>query len=139
MRFYQAKSWFLRINETLSQLLKYGNHCLLSFLTEKALGPPSFIKQLADVTVIEGCSIVLECEVAEVDSVSWYKDWIIQRNSADFKQTFDGEKARLEIGEIFLDDEGIYTCAIKNCNGECRSSCKVSVKGKKVFFCTYLI
>ena len=77
----------------------------------------------------EGCSIVLECEVSGVDSVGWYKDGIIQRDSADFKQTFDGSKARLEIGEVFLDDDGTYTCAVKNSTAECKSSCKVNITG----------
>ena len=77
----------------------------------------------------EGCSIVLECEVSSVDSVGWYKDGIIQRDSADFKQTFDGSKARLEIGEVFLDDDGTYTCAVKNSTAECKSSCKVNITG----------
>lgn len=66
------------------------------------------------------------------DSVSWYKDGIIQRNSADFKQDFDGTKATLEIGEVFLDDFGTYTCAVKNSNAECRSSCKVTVTGMNI-------
>ena len=67
-----------------------------------------------------------------VDSVAWYKDGLIQRDSADFKQTFDGTKARLEIGEVFLDDDGTYTCAVKNSNAECRSSCKVSITGMNI-------
>ena len=64
-----------------------------------------------------------------MDSVSWYKDGCIQRDSADFRQIFDGAKAKLEIGEVFLDDEGTYACAIKNSNGENRCSCRVTVTG----------
>ena len=92
-------------------------------------GPPSFITDLEDVRVSKGRSVVLACEVKGADSVSWYKDGIIQRNAPDFKQTFDGKSARLEIMEVFMDDYGTYTCAIKNNKAECRCSCKIFVKG----------
>lgn len=72
----------------------------------------------------------MECQVTDAETVTWYKDGVIQRNNADFKQTFDGAKAKLEIVEIFLDDIGTYSCCLKNVNGEKRSFCKVTVKGE---------
>ena len=92
-------------------------------------GPPSFITELEDVRVSKGRPVVLTCDVKGAESVSWYKDGIIQRNAPDFKQTFDGKSARLEIMEVFMDDYGTYTCAIKNSKAECRCSCKIFVKG----------
>ncbi|GFO25242.1 muscle m-line assembly protein unc-89, partial [Plakobranchus ocellatus] len=89
--------------------------------------PPVFEKELGDVTVTEGHSIILTCTLVEAETVAWYKDGIVQRNSSDFKQTFDGRCARLEIGEVFLDDVGMYACVAKNEAGESRSSCKLSV------------
>ena len=91
---------------------------------------PSFISVLEDVTVCENQGLVLECKVADADSVSWYKDGIIQRHSSDFKQTFDGTVAKLEIVEIFLDDSGRYTCTLRNEHGDKKSLCTVTVTGK---------
>ncbi|XP_062597248.1 muscle M-line assembly protein unc-89-like isoform X4 [Saccostrea cucullata] len=89
---------------------------------------PRFLSSLVDMTVTEGHAVGLECQVVDATHVSWYKDGIIQRNSADFRQTFDGDKAKLEIGEIFLDDHGEYTCVAKNDKGETKTSCRIKVK-----------
>ncbi|XP_022336573.2 uncharacterized protein LOC111132924 isoform X6 [Crassostrea virginica] len=89
---------------------------------------PRFTTNLIDMLVTEGHAVVLECQVSSATHVSWYKDGIIQRNSADFRQTFDGEKAKLEIGEIFLDDHGEYSCVAKNDKGEAKTSCRIKVK-----------
>ncbi|KAL4223476.1 hypothetical protein ACF0H5_016947 [Mactra antiquata] len=97
-------------------------------VNKKSSGYPMFLSDLSDVTICEGSSLCLECNVTDVEVVTWYKDGVIQRNNADFKQTFDGNKARLEIGEVFLDDCGTYACALKNSNGEKRSFCRVTVK-----------
>ncbi|XP_053375508.1 titin homolog isoform X2 [Mercenaria mercenaria] len=91
-------------------------------------GLPSFFTKLADVTVCEGHSLCLECQVSDTDTVLWYKDGAILRSNSDFKQTFDGTEAKLEITEIFLDDCGTYSCAVKSSNGEERCSCKVTVE-----------
>lgn len=102
--------------------------------TERPVNKPEFERELSDLEVTEGHSITMVCEIKGAASVSWYKDGIIQRNSSDFKQTFDGKEAKLEIGEVFLDDIGEYTCAAKNEIGEHRSTCKLNVTGKMTFF-----
>jgi hypothetical protein len=60
--------------------------------------------------------------------VAWYKDGIIQRNTSDFKQTFDGLNAKLEIDEIFVDDHGEYACVAKNDFGENKTTCRIKIK-----------
>ncbi|RUS73862.1 hypothetical protein EGW08_018384, partial [Elysia chlorotica] len=90
--------------------------------------PPAFESGLTHVTVTEGHSTVMTCILSDAESVAWYKDGIVQRNSSDFKQTFDGRSARLEIGEVFLDDVGEYACVAKNDAGESRSSCRLDVR-----------
>lgn len=97
----------------------------------KAGRKPIFKKRLKEQSVTEGSSVTLECTVEDALSVAWYKDAIIQRNSSDFKQTFDNTSAKLEISEIFLDDKGEYSCIAKNECGEAKSSCKIFVKGNK--------
>ncbi|KAK6191500.1 hypothetical protein SNE40_003173 [Patella caerulea] len=88
---------------------------------------PMFLELLHDTKVPEGHSTTLVCRVLEAETVSWYKDGIIQKNSPDFKQTFDGEFTKLEIGEVFLDDVGTYSCVAKNDLGEKKTSCKLRV------------
>ncbi|OWF42675.1 Smoothelin [Mizuhopecten yessoensis] len=97
-------------------------------IKKKATRKPEFKKKLKEQSVTEGQSVELECVVKEASTVSWYKDGIIQRNSADFKQTFDGVTAKLEISEIFLDDKGEYACVAKNDLGETKTVCKINVK-----------
>ncbi|XP_069135255.1 uncharacterized protein [Argopecten irradians] len=97
-------------------------------IKKKASKKPEFKKRLKEQSVTEGQSVELECVVKEASTVAWYKDGIIQRNSADFKQTFDGTTAKLEISEIFLDDKGEYACVAKNDLGETKTVCKIYVK-----------
>ncbi|XP_033747095.1 LOW QUALITY PROTEIN: muscle M-line assembly protein unc-89-like [Pecten maximus] len=97
-------------------------------IKKKATKKPEFKKRLKEQSVTEGQSVELECVLKEASTVSWYKDGIIQRNSADFKQTFDGVTAKLEISEIFLDDKGEYACVAKNDLGETKTVCKINVK-----------
>ncbi|XP_048760798.2 titin homolog isoform X6 [Ostrea edulis] len=89
---------------------------------------PCFLSNLVNMVATEGHAVVLECQVADATHIAWYKDGIIQRNSTDFRQTFDGDKAKLEIGEIFLDDHGEYSCIAKNEKGETKTSCQIKVK-----------
>lgn len=91
---------------------------------------PCFLSNLVNMVATEGHAVVLECQVADATHIAWYKDGIIQRNSTDFRQTFDGDKAKLEIGEIFLDDHGEYSCIAKNEKGETKTSCQIKVKGQ---------
>ena len=109
---------------------------LLLIFTGVSNRAPRFTTNLMDMLVTEGHAVVLECQVSSATHVSWYKDGIIQRNSADFRQTFDGEKAKLEIGEIFLDDHGEYSCVAKNDKGEAKTSCRIKVKGQCLYYIT---
>ncbi|KAL8584682.1 hypothetical protein ACOMHN_035603 [Nucella lapillus] len=89
---------------------------------------PFFEEPLRDVTVVEDHSVTLQCVVTSALSVAGYKDGIVQRNSSDFRQTFYGRVARLEIGEVFSDDVGQYTCLARNeVVGEERSTCTLRV------------
>lgn len=89
-----------------------------------------FTKALENMAATEGHSVCLECAVNDATQVAWYKDGIIQRNTSDFKQTFDGLNAKLEIDEIFVDDHGEYACVAKNDFGENKTTCRINVKGE---------
>ncbi|CAC5367159.1 Smoothelin,Smoothelin-like protein 1 [Mytilus coruscus] len=94
----------------------------------RAKKKPQFTKPLKNMVATEGHSVCLECSVNDATQIAWYKDGIIQRNTSDFKQTFDGLIAKLDIEEIFVDDHGEYSCVAKNDFGENRTSCKIIVK-----------
>ncbi|CAG2230849.1 Smoothelin,Smoothelin-like protein 1,Smoothelin-like protein 2 [Mytilus edulis] len=94
----------------------------------RAKKKPQFTKPLTNKVATEGHSVCLECSVNDATQIAWYKDGIIQRNTSDFKQTFDGLIAKLDIEEIFVDDHGEYSCVAKNDFGENRTSCKIIVK-----------
>lgn len=96
----------------------------------RAKKKPQFTKPLTNKVATEGHSVCLECSVNDATQIAWYKDGIIQRNTSDFKQTFDGLIAKLDIEEIFVDDHGEYSCVAKNDFGENRTSCKIIVKGE---------
>ncbi|KAL5016448.1 hypothetical protein ScPMuIL_006037, partial [Solemya velum] len=89
---------------------------------------PVFTKGLQDITVDEGHSVVLECTVNDCQEIVWYKDGVKSRNSADFKQTYNGSLARLEICELILSDSGEYVCVGRNEIGEAKTACRISVK-----------
>ena len=88
----------------------------------------------ASLSVTEGHAAVLTCHLQDAGHVAWYKDGLVQRNSPDFKQTFDGREAKLEVCELFLDDVGQYMCVAKNEVGETRSSCRLDVVGECLGF-----
>ena len=47
----------------------------------------------------------------------------------DFKPKYDGTLARLEILEIYPEDQADYTCVARNAAGEARVKCRLTVKG----------
>ncbi|KAK7506116.1 hypothetical protein BaRGS_00002838, partial [Batillaria attramentaria] len=107
-----------------------ATRCSIS-VKPKPDSPPVFVEPLHDVTVVEDHSVSLQCVVTGASSVAWYKDGIIQRHSSDFRQTFDGRVARLEIGVVFLDDVGIFSCVARNELGEERTSCSLYVRDNR--------
>lgn len=98
--------------------------------TEKHRLAPVFTKGLQDTMVDEGHSAILECIVNDCKEVIWYKDGMKSRSSADFKQTYDGSRASLEICELILSDSGEYACVGRNDLGEAKTVCRITVKGK---------
>ncbi|CAG5123370.1 unnamed protein product, partial [Candidula unifasciata] len=88
---------------------------------------PAFEKRLSDVSVTEGHSTVFSCIVTGAVCVEWYHNGVLKRNSADFKQSYDGREARLQVAEVFLDDAGQYTCIAKNSFGEQSTACTLHV------------
>jgi len=89
-----------------------------------------FVRVPGDVTVTEGEDASFDCQLRTPParptqsvpplpvSVSWYKDDDqIPADDDDFKQSFDGENARLFISGTYLDDAGVYTCSARTSDG----------------------
>ena len=57
----------------------------------------------------------------------------------DFKQSFDGEVAQLEIREAFPEDRGTYSCLAKLGSAEARTECKLTITGINQVFLVSLL
>ena len=77
----------------------------------------------------------LECKVetsAPITEIFWSKNTESIQGARDIKTRFDGVWARLDIIDVFVDDEGEYVCTAKNSHGQSQTSAKLTVKGKKI-------
>lgn len=85
--------------------------------------------------VADGERVIFQCEVKGMPppAVMWYKGNKILRNCADFLQKFDGCRATMLITEVFPDDEGRYSCLVKNEAGEAKTTCYLTVKGNNTY------
>ena len=61
--------------------------------------------------------------------VSWYKDNVLIRNSANMQITSKGTVHSLQIPEIFTEDSGVYKVVVASPLGRFESECEVKVEG----------
>ena len=95
---------------------------------------PVVEKHLVDRMVSEGDQqIILQCQVfgSPEPTVTWYFGNRKLPNCGEFEQTYNGvtHVAKMVIAEIFLDDEGEYSCIAENVSGRVKSSCWIAVEG----------
>lgn len=90
------------------------------------------MEDMSDLHVSDGCSGTLQCRLqASSDTdITWYRNDKLIKASRDFKPSFDGYVATLEITEVFPEDAGVYVCKAHNVHGEASSSATVSVIGE---------
>ena len=62
--------------------------------------------------------------------IKWSKNGKLLKASRDFKPSFDGCTASLEIVEVYCEDEGTYECEAKNTAGEAKTSAVLTVTGR---------
>lgn len=86
-------------------------------------------------SVLDMSKCVLQCKITgdPQPTVFWYKDAKILKAGQDFKISYDGCLATLEITEIFPEDEGQYTCIAKNPAGEGKTTCTLTVIGEDLY------
>ncbi|XP_016767640.1 obscurin isoform X7 [Apis mellifera] len=97
----------------------------LGFVTSKSkvliMTPPHIIKStLADKTVYETQTIVFEVEATSLPraDAKWFKDGKPLRSGERVRIESSGERFRMELSKIIIEDEGVYTCSFSNKLGE---------------------
>ena len=93
---------------------------------------PAFLTTPQSQTVNDGDRVTIECKVkgSPEPKVTWYKGQKAVKSTRDFKPKFDGSIARLDILEVYPEDQAEYTCVARNSAGEARVKCKIIVKGE---------
>ncbi|CAH1789051.1 unnamed protein product [Owenia fusiformis] len=94
--------------------------------------PPTLEGTLSDQTVTDGDTVILECNVTgdPKPDVKWMHDGKPIKSTEDFKISYDGTVAKLEIMEVFPEDSGEYCCIISNSAGEVKTSSHIVVEEK---------
>lgn len=90
---------------------------------------PSIQVPLADVTILEGSRVRLDCVIVgqPEPEVIWYRDERPVKESSDFQLLFQGDRCSLIIQEAYSEDAGEYKVVALNSAGEASSKCKLIV------------
>ncbi|KAM7407986.1 hypothetical protein PAMA_003631 [Pampus argenteus] len=92
--------------------------------------PPTLIAALKNVTVTEGESLTLECQISGQPSptIMWFREDYKIESSIDFQISYENGFARLVIREAFAEDSGRFTCTATSEAGTVSTSCYLLVK-----------
>nr|XP_023657553.1 titin-like isoform X3 [Paramormyrops kingsleyae] len=97
---------------------------------EEAVVPPTLVAGLKNVTVTEGESVTLECQISghPTPTIMWFREDYRIESSIDFQITYEKGYTRLVIREAFAEDSGRFTCTATNQAGTVSTSCYLLVK-----------
>ncbi|KPP60061.1 titin a-like, partial [Scleropages formosus] len=97
---------------------------------QEAVVPPTLVVGLKNVTVTEGESVTLECQISghPAPSIMWFREDYRIESSIDFQITYENGYARLVIREAFAEDSGRFTCTATSEAGTVSTSCYLLVK-----------
>ncbi|CAH8561518.1 unnamed protein product [Schistosoma turkestanicum] len=92
--------------------------------------PPQFIQPLQNAGVNGSEKIKLECEVTGLPApqVTWLKNGIPLPQSKSYATKEIGQYYCLVFYDVFLEDQGEYTCVAENPYGKAFSSCRMDVE-----------
>ncbi|XP_041374354.1 myosin light chain kinase, smooth muscle-like isoform X3 [Gigantopelta aegis] len=92
---------------------------------------PTFLQTLSDQRCRDGESVTMECEVHgdPRPQITWYKDGEEVLDSQDFQISMIGDVCKLQLTEVFPEDEGHYWCQAINSAGEVTTECQLTVEG----------
>ncbi|KAJ8282395.1 hypothetical protein COCON_G00049140 [Conger conger] len=81
-------------------------------------------------TVIEGESVTLECQISghPAPGIMWFREDYRIESSIDFQITYENGYARLVIREAFAEDSGRFTCTATSEAGTVSTSCYLLVQ-----------
>ncbi|RUS90387.1 hypothetical protein EGW08_001882, partial [Elysia chlorotica] len=91
---------------------------------------PHFTSELSNVSLKDGDELVLECDIQgnPRPQISWIRDGVEIFDSQDFQISMIGDHCKLQIADIYPEDEGKYSCRAVNVLGEATTSCFVTVE-----------
>lgn len=70
------------------------------------------------------------CRGNPLPTVQWFKNDVNIDNSPDYVTTYNNGEAILKFEEVYLDDQGTYTCKAANRIGHAATSAALTVEGK---------
>ncbi|CAD5230519.1 unnamed protein product [Bursaphelenchus okinawaensis] len=92
--------------------------------------------QLQDHSVAQSQSTVLECAIQTQHGATtdteyiWLKDGVVLKNDGNQKYSFAENGRKLQLSDINIDDEGLFTCLVRNKAGEEKQEFQLDVKTK---------
>ncbi|XP_072047598.1 myosin light chain kinase, smooth muscle-like [Amphiura filiformis] len=92
---------------------------------------PKFLQNLEDIKVKDGEAAKFSCKItaSPKPTVQWlYKGKEISADDDIFDTTFDGSLATLSLSDVLPEDEGEYTCSVRNSKGSCACSARLIVQ-----------
>ncbi|KAL2081285.1 hypothetical protein ACEWY4_023138 [Coilia grayii] len=97
---------------------------------QEAVVPPTLLAGLKNVTVTEGESVTLECQISgtPAPTIMWFREDYKIESTIDFQITYESGYARLVIREAFAEDSGRFTCTATSPAGTISTSCYLLVK-----------
>ncbi|CDQ62005.1 unnamed protein product [Oncorhynchus mykiss] len=97
---------------------------------EEPVVPPTLVAGLKNLTVTEGESVTLECQISghPAPGIMWFREDYRIESSIDFQITYESKYARLVIREAFAEDSGRFTCTATSNAGTISTSCYLLVK-----------
>lgn len=95
---------------------------------------PKFLQNLEDLRVKDGESAKLICKInaaCPTPTLQWlFKGKEIAPNDDIYEVHFADNTATLSLSDVLPEDEGEYTCSVRNAKGSCASSARLTVQGK---------
>ncbi|KAK2840469.1 hypothetical protein Q5P01_014209 [Channa striata] len=98
--------------------------------SQEPMVPPTLTAGLKNLTVTEGESVTLECQISghPTPVIMWFREDYKIESSIDFQTSYENSFARLVIREAFAEDSGRFTCTATSEAGTISTSCYLLVK-----------
>ncbi|CAF3405101.1 unnamed protein product [Rotaria sp. Silwood1] len=91
---------------------------------------PEFVRGFSNLTTYEGEQVRFEVEVRgdPLPTISWYRDGELIRDSPDFQIFTEQNRSLFYISEVFMEDQGLFTCKASNSAGSSDCSARLIVE-----------